>query len=1691
MKRGGRRRAALVRLTLACGVAMVAAVTVAAALGVGGGRAGLPASASSISARGPGVRPASGLQARMAAPALASSARTPRSDTRLVALAPSAVEQPPRNHRSAAAVLHPAALTAVAASAASPSFGPPLPGSPGAAVAHAASIFNGPGDTDTITTGVTNAIVGSANTITMTDNGGGGVPCSTSCTVGDTDAITLTATPGSDYIFSGWSGGTCTPAGSATCGFTAVGDETDSAAFTQSTVHITLTTSGPGSITLTDMSDGTDDCSSAMSQPCTVGEGDMISLSASPSDPNYQFDPSGWSGGGSCNGQTGSTCSTFAAGNQGVTETDTATFVKKGVEIGFTTTGTGNVSLSDTTAGGAPCTSSPCLVGQGDTIQLTATATGNDHFVNWSGGSCSPAGAATCSFTAGATGETDNATFTQTSVQITFAHTGSGSVSVTDTSSGGGACTVSPCSVGQGDTIQLTATPTGNNNHFVNWTGGSCTPTTSATCSFVAPAAGQSDTANFAQNSVQIILATTGSGSISLSDTSTGAPACTTSPCAVGQGDSISLTATATGNFHFANWSGGSCLPTTSATCTFTAGASGETDTANFVQNTVQITLGHTGAGTGSVSVTDNASHVSCSSSPCTVGQGDSVTVTATAASQNAFTTWSGGTCAGQTNSPLNSCTFTTSAADTETATFVPTYTITAQSTGNGTAAVSDAHPSPSVPAVSCSGTTTSCVVDAGDTVQVTGTPNTGYVFVNWTGGSGQCGNNNSNNPCTILANGNETDSANFKLVQLPVTSSSTGNGTVTVTDSDTTGTSCGPSACTVNYGDSVTFTATPGVGQQFTGWSGGLCTGTALTCTVGPIHAAENDIGAFGPQQVTVDAQSNGHGIVTISDPTDCQATSAEAAGSTVGCTVDYGDPITIVASGDAPNGDSGYHFSSWSGPSCASQTTNVCTFSATTIGTETDSASFVSPAQFTVAVNATAQGSAVVADTTIGHTLLCSATASSCVVDYQDNVTITATPNAGFSIAGWSGGGCSGSGPTCTINSVSAPASVNVSFALTVPGDGSTAVFVSPNGSDSNPGNQASPVATLQRALAIVAASGGSLNQVRMAQGTYAGPASLTSADSNLGIYGGFNPTTWAPSYNSPTPTNIAGSPQALTISGATGVILQELHLTGVTSPTPSSSTYGMILLSSQVTLGNVAVMAGNGSSGANGANGTSGAKGDPGGPGGAGETPAQVVAACVASAAKCSAVDAPGGEPGTGANGNDLSLRHDPLWAQSPLMAAAAGTLPLPGAGPSAGDGGFGGYGSTIATTTLQTCSGSGASKVCGPARLVSGKPQMLGTYTGAPGSTPTSSGSAAAGSGGAAGASSSTTDGHSGSNGADGADGPNGANGAPGAASSPPGPAWTAGSGSGGTNAGAGAGGGGGGGGGGNVQLEPGGMVYGSGNGGGGGGGAGTGGTGGGGGGGGGGSFGVYLYGSSSLSALLGSSVASSNGGNGGNGGFGGFGGAGGAGGAGGNNGVPRLGAGGPGGAGGSGGGGGAGGGGAGGPTYAAYLADAPASTVSFTSAAFRAGNGGNGGSSGGPGSPANHAPDGASGACSSGACASMPITLPALGLLSASQITTELRCHTSCHGTATLHLAGSSSTLAKVNFKIKGSSVATLRLTLSAAARARLAKVKTLAVQLTIAVTVGSGRPSTFSSPLELTRKLPTASKSKQHTTRGA
>jgi hypothetical protein len=65
------------------------------------------------------------------------------------------------------------------------------------------------------------------------------------------------------------------------------------------------------------------------------------------------------------------------------------------------------------------------------------------------------------------------------------------------------------------------------------------------------------------------------------------------------------------------------------------------------------------------------------------------------------------------------------------------------------------------------------------------------------------------------------------------------------------------------------------------------------------------------------------------------------------------------------------------------------------------------------------------------------------------------------------------------------------------------------------------------------------------------------------------------------------------------------------------------------------------------------------------------------------------------------------------------------------------------------------------------------------------------------------------------------------------------------------------------------------------------------------------------------------------------------------------------------------------------------------------------------------------------------------------------------------------------TLGRVTFRISGTSTTALHLTLSSAAHAKLARYKQIAVQLSVIATIGSARQSTYTSTLELTRKLPT------------
>jgi hypothetical protein len=908
------------------------------------------------------------------------------------------------------------------------------------------------------------------------------------------------------------------------------------------------------------------------------------------------------------------------------------------------------------------------------------------------------------------------------------------------------------------------------------------------------------------------------------------------------------------------------------------------------------------------------------------------------------------------------------------------------------------------------------------------------------------------------------------------ITATAADGGTITGTDTGTgTCTPAGPSVtCDAGPTDSVAFTANAPAGYTAGMWtdSGGspTCTGAdSGTCTIVAFTAPTTDTlnASFDPVVVphTVTAASASAGNGTAGAATTDAGVTCNGG---VSCTGPNGDHVTLTATANT-----GYTFADWTGGSCGAASPCAVTIN----GDETDTAHFTAnPVAITYmagadgAVSATDNGAACGGGTCNAH--------------YGDSITLTATPDLAYHFGGWTGGSCNGNAnANCTFTATAAETDT-ASFTSTGSAalKPAAAVFVAPppEGSDGNPGTAAQPVATPAKAVAIAIGSG--KKQIWMTNGAYAGPLTLTAADDGLSFFGGFNATFAAES--GPSTTDISGTPEGLIATGAV-VSFDLVNFAGHAPGGPSSTAYGVVALSgSNVTLTGAAVTAGNGSAGTNGAAGTAGQAGGAGGAGGAGQTPAQVAAACLASnGTHCSPVDGSGGAAGRGVNGNDFFILFNPAYDKNPLLHVMALELPAPSAGPSAGDGGFGGFGDTHSTSTLQGCGGKGNSLACGPERIVAKHREVIGTYYGGWGSPTADAPNADEGGGGKPGYANVNGDGYPGATGSDGAGGGAGTNGGPGVSTSVAGPAWTPGNGAAGSSGGPGAGGGGGGGGGGNIAIGQSAVASGSGNGGGGGGGGASGGTGGTGGGGGGGSFGVYLDGGSTVTIEAGSAITAGNGGAGGNGGPGGSGGAGGAGGAGGSNGAPQEGAGGNGGHGGNGGAGGAGGGGAGGPSIAVYAADNGSTPQIAAGTPLAAGSPGAGGVSGAAGGSPVQAPGGASATCLGNNCtsiASLPLVLPALGLVHDRHVTAKLQCDAACHGTGSLRLLGTPAGpgSARFSFRIREKGIVTLHMALNKAGLAALGKHKSVLVELTITATVTGGHAETYVSTFDLARKPP-------------
>jgi uncharacterized repeat protein (TIGR02543 family) len=533
-----------------------------------------------------------------------------------------------------------------------------------------------------------------------------------------------------------------------------------------------------------------------------------------------------------------------------------------------------------------------------------------------------------------------------------------------------------------GTMVTLTASPN-TGSTFMGWSGacsgtGTCTITVSTAINV---------TANFAlDNSLMVVLAGNGSGLVS------------SNPAGINCGTScshqfptntmVTLTAlTATGS-TFDGWSGGGCTGT--GTCVVT------TDAAKMVTATFTLTqhaLTVTPAGNGTGMVTSTPAGISCGAD-CSESYpyNTMVTLAAMPTTGSTFIGWSGGGCTG-----TGTCTVTMTAATTVTATFtLTTHALSVTKTGAGAGTIT------STPAGINCGANCTASFDYNTMVTLSATPSAGSTFAGWSGAG--CSGTAS---CTVTMTMAATVNAMFTLNSYALTVTKSGNGSGVVTG---TGISCGADCNELYpYNTMVTLTATPAAGVTFTGWSG-ACTGTGA-CNV-TVTAATDVTATFTLTTHVLTVTRNGTGTGSV-------AGVGIACGADCTETVDYNTTITLNATPAA-----GSTFDGWTGGGCSGTGSCQTTITMATTVTATFT---LSTHVLTVQKAGTGAGTVTSAPAGISCGTDCNE-----VYNYNTSVTLTATPSAGSTFGGWSGGGCSGLSLMCT-TTVTAAATVTATFTLT----------------------------------------------------------------------------------------------------------------------------------------------------------------------------------------------------------------------------------------------------------------------------------------------------------------------------------------------------------------------------------------------------------------------------------------------------------------------------------------------------------------------------------------------------------------------------------------------------------------------------------------------------------------------------------
>ncbi len=579
----------------------------------------------------------------------------------------------------------------------------------------------------------------------------------------------------------------------------------------------------------------------------------------------------------------------------------------------------------------------------------------------------------------------------------------------------------------EGTEVALFAEPTPGST-FSGWSGAGCSGTEKV-CKVTMDTAKEVVATFDSIPQLKLTVAKAGTGSGTVFSEPEGIDCGKICEAALTEGTEVALFAEPAPGSKFVGWEG--CDGAGGATCKVLLSEE-KTVTAQFDLKAPGETLTVTKVGSGAGTVFSEPKGIDCGKA-CSAEfeEGTEVALFAEPTPGSTFSGWSGAGCSGTEKV----CKVTMDTAKEVVATFdsIPQLKLTVAKAGTGSGTVFSEPEG-----IDC-GKACSAEYEEGEGLALFAEPAPGSKFVGWEGCDGAGGAT-----CKVLLSEEKTVTAQFDLKApgetLTVAIEGSGSGTVV---SEPSGIKCSET-CSAEFeeGTEVALFAEPTPGSTFSGWSGAGCSGTGA-CKI-TMDEAKEVTATFDPipkLKLSVIKVGSGSGTVSSSPKgINCGAS----------CTAEFEEGKTILLTASPSKGSK---FIGWEGCDAGGVSGAFC--KVTLSKEKTVTAQFnLNVSSKTLTVTKVGTGSGTVTSSPKGI-IDCGKICEAALTEGTE-VALFAEPAAGSKFAGWSGGGCSGTG-VCKIT-MSVAKEVTATFDLVpqrkltvaIEGTGAGTVFSEPSGID-----------------------------------------------------------------------------------------------------------------------------------------------------------------------------------------------------------------------------------------------------------------------------------------------------------------------------------------------------------------------------------------------------------------------------------------------------------------------------------------------------------------------------------------------------------------------------------------------------------------------------------------------------------------